>query len=159
MKYLLACLVLLFLFSCARTKKQTCEKIDETIRKSLDNTADKEKKELTIHDLKTVEYEMIGEGRIDSLRKETYSKLITSYVSAYSTTQTAQDLKKAQANLDSANYYMKLDSLTTLQITNRYKDPKTYYYSKTFVNMTYGNKNTVDTLHYIIDKFFKLVKL
>lgn len=95
---------------------------------------------------------MIGAGRLDTLSKENYRKKITYYSNRYMASGSS-----AKADLDSANYYDKLDSLTTLEIANRWQDPQIYYYSKTYLNATIGKVKTADTVHYALDRKFKLI--
>lgn len=95
---------------------------------------------------------MIGAGRLDTLCKETYRKKMAYFSKRYSASGNG-----AKAALDSANYYDKLDSLTSLQIANRWQDPPIYYYSKTYLNATIVNVKTADTVQYVLDRNFKLM--
>jgi hypothetical protein len=151
---LLASLLFFSLFACKPYKEKVCGKIDDSIRHYMERKADKEHKDLTIDELKTTDFDMIGAGRIDSMSKEYYTKKIASFLHLQQTAGA-----NAKAYIDSVDYYMKLDSLTTLQITNRWQDRQDYYYSKTYVKATNGNVKTDDTVRYALDKTYKLISL
>ncbi|QHV96457.1 hypothetical protein [Spirosoma endbachense] len=156
MKYLSLIVCYFFLFACAPSKKKVCEKIDDGIRTYLEKVASKQNKELTINQLTTIDFEMVGAGRLDTLIQQNYGKKISRFLTLQ---KTATNQANVRAYQDSVNYYAKLDSLTTLQITTRWRDPKVYYYSKTIVNMTTGDQKLVDTMRYALDKSFKLMPL
>lgn len=140
--------------ACAPGKEKVCSKIDDGIRAYMEKVADKSNKDLTIHELKTTTFDMIGAGRLDTLSKADYTRKITHFLTLRKSAGAG-----ATVYLDSANYYDKLDSLTTLQITNRWQDPKVYYYSKTYVDATIGTVKTMDTMHYALDRTFKLIPI
>ena len=141
-------------FACAPSKEKICSKIDDSIRNSMEKAASKSNKDLTIDELKTTSFEMIGAGRIDTLSKAIYTRKASYFLNRYKATGSA-----AKAYLDSADYYLKLDSLTTLQIANRWQDPQVYYYSKTYINTTIGNVRAKDTMRYALDQTFKLIPI
>ena len=154
MKHILLFSLLFSLLACKPYKEKVCGKIDDSIRHYMERKADKEHKDLTIDELKTTDFDMIGAGRIDSMSKEFYTKKIAFFLRLQQTAGA-----NAKAYVDSADYYLKLDSLTTLQITNRWRDPQDYYYSKTYIKATNGNVKTDDTLRYALDKTYKLIPL
>ncbi|MVM36901.1 hypothetical protein GO730_03155 [Spirosoma sp. HMF3257] len=142
------------MFACAPSKEKICGKIDDSIRNYLEKSASKANKDLTIHALKTTDFSLVGAGRLDTLSKESYNKKITYFSQRYTASGNA-----AKADLDSINYYAKLDSLTTLQIANRWQDPQVYYYSKTYLSATMGTVKTADTMRYALDRTFKLIPI
>ncbi len=142
------------LLACAPGKEKVCGKIDDGIRAYMEKAASKANQELTIHALKTTTFDMIGAGRLDTLSKADYTRKITHFLALQKSAGSG-----ATAYLDSVNYYAKLDSLTTLQITNRWQDPNVYYYSKTYVDATIGNVKTKDTIRYALDRTFKLTPI
>lgn len=142
------------LVSCAPSKEKICDRIDDSIHTYMEKSASKANKELVIHELKTTGFDMVGAGRLDTLSKAIYTRKIRYFRNLQKSAGA-----KVAAYLDSANYYDKLDSLTTLRIANRYQDPQVYYYSKTYVNATMGNVKTADTIRYALDKTFKVIPL
>ncbi|MVM32671.1 hypothetical protein GO755_21700 [Spirosoma sp. HMF4905] len=150
MKYISLICFLFLVFACAPGKEKICGKIDDSIRHYLE----KSNKDLDIHELKTTDFVMVGAGRLDTLSKENYNQKI-----AYFSKRYAASGNVAKADLDSMNYYAKLDSLTALQITTRWQDPQVYYYSKTYLSTTMGTVKKSDTVHYALDRTFKLIPI
>ncbi|WP_460957729.1 hypothetical protein [Spirosoma litoris] len=150
MRYISPVCFLFLLAACAPSKEKICGKMDDSIRRYLEKST----KDLTIHELKTTDFVMIGAGRLDTLSKENYGNKMAYFSKRYTASGNT-----AKADLDSINYYSKLDSLTTLQIANRWQDPQVYYYSKTYLSATMGTKKTADTVHYALDRTFKLIPI
>lgn len=187
MKQLFAIHLILILFlSCKPSKDELYETINSNIRKQIEAAAFRANEELKIYEFTTVDYSMVGENALDSIRKSQYASSAKMYFSladasatlANSKTNTAsvlntidhdlailkakeveKEVKEARAYIDSGNNYLRKDSLLNIKIKNRKDDPKIYYYSKTFAKMTYGKQNILDTIHYVLDKDFKVVKL
>jgi len=152
MKYLSSVSFFFLLSACAPGKEKVYGKIDDGIRTYMEKMASKSNKDLTIYELKTTAFDMISAGRMDTISKAEYTRKMTYFSNLQKSANTA-------AYVDSLDYYAKLDSLTTLQIANRWQDPKVYYYSKTYVNATIGNVRTADTIRYALDKGFRLVPI
>ncbi|UFH51877.1 hypothetical protein [Spirosoma sp. KNUC1025] len=154
MKHIPLVAIFCVLVACAPSKEKICGNIDEGIRTYLEKAASRANKDIDIHELKTTGFDMIGAGQIDTLSKAEYARKIAHFLTLQKSAGA-----RAKAYTDSVDYYTKLDSLTTLQITNRWQDPKVYYYSRTYVDVTIGNTKTVDTIRYALDRTFKLIPI
>lgn len=142
------------LVSCAPSNEKIRGRIDDSIRAYLEKAASKSTKELTINEVKTTSFTMVTAGHLDTLSKAIYTRKIMYFRKLQKSVGAG-----ATAYLDSANYYDKLDSLTTLQIANRWQNPKEYYYAKTYVDVTRGNVETADTVWYALDKTFRVMPM
>ncbi|MBN8821320.1 MULTISPECIES: hypothetical protein [unclassified Spirosoma] len=177
-------LVIPLLLNCEPSKEQLCSKMDDSIRKHYEDMAFKANIPLKIFDIKTVDFKMVGQDKVDSLTHDRYSNMMNAFhqaflatnevakskielmklggeingkASEYDKNRVDESLAKLKELSDSVNYYVRLDSLLEIKMKARKDDPKIYYFSKTFTKLTADNKNTLDTLYYVLNKDFKII--
>lgn len=173
------------LCSCEPSKEQTCEKINSSLRQYYEDFAFKDNKPLKIYAINTVDFRMVGQSTLDSLARINYNKKLTRHtelftfasnlaktrlklaeieremdgkVSSFRRDEVEQAYAVMSKERDSVMYYMKQDSLLALKMKQKSEGPKDYYYTKTFVKLTFDKENVLDTIHHVLDQHLKVMK-
>ncbi|MDQ1089037.1 hypothetical protein [Siphonobacter sp. SORGH_AS_1065] len=188
LKHVLFAVFLLSIFSCNHelTKEETCEKLDLSLRKHLEDLAFKGNYPCTIYELKTVDFEEVSDNYLDSMRLTTnyqdyedYKSLLESTIELAQTESSQANLyletfgkgslsdisrEDAQKHINEATQYkdslvaiIKRDSVIKARIALRKHTERKYFKTKTFLKATLGDHNKLDTVNYIFTKDFKPV--
>lgn len=178
-------LILIYLFSCNKTKEDLCLKIDEGIRKSIEDEAFRGNYNYQIFELKTSDFTNIDGAGKDSLMRlniydqfDYYKKMFSaqkdlveaelelaraaesSGLMALKDTQIRLAMKESdilKAYSDTLRILTIQDSIIAKSSKVSLESNENYYYSKTFLKATLNGRNWMDSCRYILDKNFRVV--
>lgn len=168
--------------ACSPSKEELTQKMEAGIKTRLEEVSAKDNSALTLYEVKVLDFEEIGEGRIDTLKRQQMANVINlysksmedykqrseeEYVASFRAARVSQKLAEgkietskmllgfSRQNQDSLTKYKRLDSIIAVRIKQRTDNSKNYYLANAIVKSTTGQQVELDTTRYVLTKDFK----
>jgi len=152
------------------------------IKARLEELSAKDNSPLTLYEVNVLDFEEVGESRLDTFRRKQMANVINlysrsmedykqrseeEYVASIRAARVSQKLAEgrietskmllrfSQQNRDSLAKYKRLDSTIAVRIKQRTDNSKNYYLANAVVKSTTGQQVETDTTKYLLTKDFK----